>query len=257
MLLTDHEPSSTFTGGDTDRARMLVTRRRPSDRAYEPIGYLDLVLAEDGRQSFRFSYLQAAVKRGIAPVIGFSDLTRVYRSERLFPSFAERVISAKRPDRSEYLRGLSLSESAGPWEILAASGGHREGDPIELIPLPSYIPASGHTEGRFLAHGVRHVKGADAVIAELTAGDPLTLEPDPTNPKDSRAVKIVSGGARLGYVPAPLVDYVHSLLNSGAQYSAQVVKANSAKTHPHLRLLLRVEGECKDYVFDRPEWAAV
>lgn len=231
-------------------ARLIVTRQDPQSRAYHAIGYLDRV--ENG---YEYVYIARAVAQpAFLPMVGFRDTHRRYHRAQLFPSFAERVISAKRPDRPEYLRGLSLEQNADAWEILSASGGYRQGDAIELISLPTFEASTGRTTAAFLAHGVRH-RGEEASrhIEMLRPGDSLGLEPHPDNEVNPRAIRVVDGTLHLGYVPDPLLDYVWSL-ELGAVLT--VVQANSAETNPHLRLLLRLEGTCRGpFVFDGPEWA--
>lgn len=207
---------------------------------------------------YEFTYLaRVAADPTFVPVVGFRDVNRRYRSERLFPSFADRVMSAKRPDRPQYLEALDLGADADAWEILTASGGHREGDPIELISLPRFDRITGETSAHFLAHGVRH-RGTEASdwITGLASGRRLALEPDPENAVNSRAIRIVDHGLHLGFVPDPLLDYVHSVFDGGA-YELTVVRANPAETHPHLRLLLRLAGRCRSFPFDRSDWKSL
>ncbi|WP_236737206.1 hypothetical protein [Mycolicibacterium llatzerense] len=225
---------------------------------YRAIGYLDQLTAEAERPTYQFTYLaRAAADPAFVPIVGFRDVVRHYRSERLFPSFADRVMSAKRPDRPQYLEALDLDADADAWEILTASGGHREGDPIELVSLPRFDRTAGETSAHFLAHGVRH-RGVEASdrITTLSAGHSLGLEIDPTNSFNAQAIKIVDRGMHLGFVPDPLLDYVHSVIASGA-YDLTVVRANPAETHPHLRLLLRLVGKCDAFAFDDPDWSTV
>jgi hypothetical protein len=123
-------------------------------------------------------------------------------------------MGAKRPDRPQYLEALDLDADADAWEILTASGGHREGDPIELISLPQIERTTGETSAHFLAHGVRH-RGPEASdrLTGLSVGYRLGLEPDLANPVNSRAVRIVDRGMHLGFVPDPLLDYVESVID--------------------------------------------
>lgn len=163
-------------------------------------------------------------------------------------------MSAKRPDRPQYLAALDLDADADAWEVLTASGGHREGDPIELVSLPSFERATGKTSACFLAHGVRH-RGLEVSkhITALPPGHRLALEPDPGNSVNARAIRVVDGFVHLGFVPDPLLDYVHSVIR-GSAYDITVVRANPPETHPHLRLLLRLTGHCTSFVFDGPDW---
>ncbi len=255
MLSTDLlDLSSAYADDQSAASRLIVTRRGVYDGTYRAIGYLDRVRCDDG-DTYEFSYLAASAEQaGFVPIIGFRDVHRRYSSPRLFPSFAERVISAKRPDRPQYLATLDLDSDADAWEILSASGGHREGDPIELISLPRYDGDTGVTSAHFLAHGVRHRgEHTSAHITGLAAGHRLTLLPEPANEHDPRAVQIMDGTMHLGYVPSPLLDYVHSVIECD-DHTLTVVRANPPETHSHLRLLLRLEGRCDEYVFDRAEW---
>lgn len=236
-------------------SRLIVTRRGVDDGVYRAIGYLDQTTNAHESPTYQFTYLaRVAEDANFVPIVGFRDVGRRYRSERLFPSFADRVMSAKRPDRPQYLEALDLRADADAWEILTASGGHREGDPIELVSLPHFERTTGDTSAHFLAHGVRH-RGPEASerITGLPGGRRLSLEPDPANPVNSRAIRIVDDRIHLGFVPDPLLDYVHSVIDSGP-YDLTVVRANPAETHPHLRLLLRLAGRCDAFAFDGPDW---
>jgi hypothetical protein len=235
------------------RQRLIVTRRDPLTGSYLAVGFLDKL--SDG---YEFSYLVEAVAQPrFVPIVGFSDTGRRYHRSQLFPSFAERVISAKRPDRPQYLASLKLDGDAGPWEILAASGGYREGDAIELISLPTFDVADGNTTASFLAHGVRYREPeASERISELRPGYELTLEAEPTNKVNPRAIKIMDGDLHLGYVPDPLVDYVASVL--GGHVSLIVVQSNPPETNPHLRLLVRLRGQLSGpFPFDGIAWRTV
>jgi hypothetical protein len=164
------------------------------------------------------------------------------------------VISAKRPDRPDYLASLRLQPDAGPWEVLSASGGYREGDAIELISMPTYDAATGRTTARFLAHGVRYIdQNASHHISTLQPGDQLQLRREPRNMANPHAIQITDGGMELGYVPDPLVGYVADVLGGGP-YILKVVTANSAVSNPHLRLLLHLDGISATDTFNGPEW---
>lgn len=233
------------------RARLIVTRRDVETGSYYAIGFLDKL--DDG---YEFAYLAAAAAHpGFVPIVGFSEVSRRYRRAQLFPSFAERVIGAKRPDRPQYLASLNLDTDAGAWEILSASGGYREGDAIELISLPTLELETGHTVASFLAHGVSHRSPeVSEHISTLVSGYELGLEREPDNQVNPLAIKVVDHGMHLGYVPDPLVGYVGDVLAGGAARLA-VVQSNSPDTNPHLRLLLRLDGTIRGpFPFDGPDW---
>lgn len=224
-----------------DVPRRLLVTVRPGEgwdqphRLYRHVGFLTCL--QDG---YEFRYVQPA--EGFRPLLGFGDTTRHYRSSEMFPLFAERIMSARRPDRARYLEALDLSEDSEPWEVLMRSGGRRAGDTIEVVPEPM-IATDGATSCTFLVHGVRH-RGPEAgdVIASLRQGDLLELRWEPTNPVNERAVLVLSGsGVAIGYVPDPLVNYVHTVMHTG-EHRLSVVRANAPDVGSHLRLLVRLEG---------------
>jgi hypothetical protein len=238
--------------GPAVRGRLLVTRRDPATRQYRALGFLDQL--SDG--GYEFAYLADAISGpDFVPLVGFSDLRRRYRRPHLFPLFSERVISAKRPDRPEYLASLRLDADADAWEILSASGGHREGDSIELISLPTFDKVTGRSTARFLAHAVSYLEPLDSEhLSRLTSGQRLELRPEPTNPVNPEAIEIVDGLYSLGYVPDPLLDYASTVL-AGGDGELTVVKANPADAHPHLRLLLQLDGTIDGpFPFDTARW---
>ncbi|MGL4306094.1 MAG: HIRAN domain-containing protein [Mycobacteriaceae bacterium] len=233
-------------------SRLLVTQRDPRTKQYRAVGFLDRLL-----EGYRFSYLQSAVvDPNFFPLGGFSDPQRLYYRERLFPAFSERVISAKRPDRPQYLESLSLELDAEPWEILGRSGGYRQGDPIELIPLPQEEPDTSVVRSVLLVHGVRHrSQDAQKRIDTLEKGEELLLLPELENPMNRDAIQVYSadGQHHLGYIPDPLVDFVQALQESSC--AAKVIKANTAEVGPHLRLLVELTGKYRGgSPFDGPAW---
>ena len=151
--------------------RLLVTRRDVSTQRCSPVGLLTCTAG-----TYEFSYLRPAVESpGFRPILGFSAVDRRYRSERLFPVFAERVMDPRRPDRPRWLSSLGLDGDPEVMEILARSGGRREGDHLELLAVPR-VEHDGRTRTSFLVHGVSH---ADSVadIDRLVVGDRLDQKP--------------------------------------------------------------------------------
>lgn len=226
--------------------QLLVTWQDPQTRRYHAVG----VLSRDVNGSYRFRYLDVARSLPrFQPLLGFSDVDHEYESPALFPIFAERVLDDSRPDRSTLFDALDLVATAGPMEFLARSGGRRAGDRIELLPTPSLH--GGRTECTFLVHGVRHVEGASEAIDRLTRGQRLGLQREPDNPSDPDAVLVTTDGARLGWVPNPLLAYVRAVMETG-DVTVTVVRANPRDFGHHMRLLVRLDGAVPpDYV---PWW---
>lgn len=207
--------------------QLLVSRQDPTTRRFVRIGTLGF----DGAL-YTFTY-----EPGTARPLPGLPLGSTHQSATLFPIFAERVIDPHRPERTETLANLGLPSGAGPFEVLARSGGGRTGDTYELTPLPH----PGDVSLRFLVHGIRHLTPSErAAIDRLAPGARLSLRREPDNPVDARALLVTDDGARLGYVPGPLLEYVHEIMR--APYELTVERVNPAAVGMHMRLLVRLDG---------------
>lgn len=241
--------SASAAAGVVDR--LLVTVRDPHTRQYLPVGFL--VRTRD--QGYEFSYLRSALAReGFRPLPGLTQATNgTVRSADLFPVFAERVVSSRRPDRMTSMRALGLPSDAAPFEVLARSHGQRIGDTIELLPAPA-TPAGADVSFVFLTHGVRHLeKHEQDRIAGLRPGQSIHLLQDTGNPVNPRALLVTDeGNVRLGWVPDPLIGVMEALTNE----RLVVERANGPEIGFHFRLLVSISGTAPadDGLFAGPEW---
>jgi hypothetical protein len=234
---------------------MAVAWQHPTNRGVHPVGLLEY----DG-SLHRFRYLKAASKlTDFRPFIGFPQLKACYESRELFPFFAQRVMSPRRPDYSKYLRVLDLSDAATPWEQLARAEGRLAGDTIQLVPEPC-VEADGTTWGRFLVAGIRYqLKDPierERVLDTVCAGDLLALTDEPTNPKNKRAILTTTKtGVHVGWVPDMLLDYVH-VVKAFRVPEVTVIHKNGSKSPDHMRLLVELRGAVsREYVpFGGPKW---
>lgn len=195
--------------------------------------------SEDG--IYRFVYTKGAVlSRNFIPFGFMQDLHEVYRSRDLFPLFANRLISRKRPEYGDFLRWLDLQESeADPLVLLARTEGVRETDSLTVFPCPE--PSS---EGRyvvhFFGHGLRHLsEEARMRINKLRRGEKLYLMPDPQNPHDSYAIALRTDDPAtiVGYCPRYISrDFLEILENKPDSVHVRVKRVN-ADAPIQLRLL--------------------
>lgn len=207
--------------------RLLVSRQDPDTKRFTRVGVLS---CQDGHYAFKYD---EGVKRALPGL----PLDRDHVSDSLFPVFAERVIHPLRPDRPRTLEQLGLPAEAGPFEILAVSGGRRTGDTYELTPLPEH----GAVELAFLVHGVRHLTDAEQrAIDTLRPGQRLDLVPEPQNEYNERALLVTTDGSRLGYVPDPLLSFVHPIARH--DFTLKVLRVNDLQAGLHMRLLVVLTG---------------
>lgn len=229
--------STAVTDPATTRAFMVVWQD-PETRSFLHVGRLEA----RGEQDFRFTYTAEARQAvRFRPFVAFPEIDRAYRSAQLFPFFANRVMSARRPDFPRHLSALGLTRrEATPLELLARSGGQRATDTVQVVPEPVYD--DGLETVRFLVSGVRHIPGADVRISALSGGEELLLRDDTQNIVDPRALLLdVSTGEPVGWIPRYLLDYVHKHREEHAVIRVLVERANSPEVPSHLRLLCRLE----------------
>jgi hypothetical protein len=227
--------------------QLVVTWQHPLERTISPVGTLSF----DGH-SYRFHYLRNALQvKDFRPFLGFPDLRGHYHSDALFPLFAQRAMTPRRPDFTRWVERLGLLEDASPWEQIARSGGSRRGDTIQLFPVPTL--ADGRLECDFLVHGMRHIAYRDTALGDdvvritrddlevalstLNPGDALHLRDEPTNVSNPLAILTTTqADVPLGWVPNLLVEELHRIPeHQGARVRALAV--NSAEAGWHLRLL--------------------
>ncbi|MGH3688038.1 MAG: hypothetical protein ACRDRU_15540 [Pseudonocardiaceae bacterium] len=234
---------------------MAVAWQHPDERSVRPVGLLQY----DG-QTHEFFYLHAVSEvHDFRPFLNFPDLARIYRSADLFPMFSQRVMSARRPDYTQYLRQLDLVGGATPWEQLARTEGKLASDTIQLIPEPE-VDGKGRTKSQFLVAGIRHqIKDEhqrDLILSRLKRGDKLQLVEEPGDPVNPRAVLVSTRDqVALGWVPNMLVDYVHDV-RDGGPFSVEVAHVNGPDAPSHMRLLALIEGQLEPgcHPFAGPNW---
>lgn len=246
MTTTARQPQGSLLSATR---RLLVTVRDASTRAHRPVGFLS-----HENDHYSFAYLRRELQRpGFRPLPGLTRAVAApIEADTLFPLFAERVISSRRPDREVSLTALGLPLNAAPMEVLARSHGQRVGDTIELLPAPE--ASAGQTvQFTFLTHGVRYLEpNEQGKIAMLQHGDPLRLVEDPQNAANPRALVTASDGIRLGWVPDPLIDIINAIENP----DLRVERANKPDVGYHFRLLVRLAGVVRESkgLFSGPDW---
>ena len=154
-------------------------------------------------------------------------------------------MSRSRRDYPRYLGSLGLLEGADDWVLLARSHGRREGDRIRVYAEPA-VSGSGRTTATFFAHGVGRRLRDDArvepILLDLSPGRRLQLAEEPDDTDGSDGLLIGTGnGARLGYVPAVLLDYV-SALRAHGEPGLLVERVNGRDEPPGYRLLVTLSG---------------
>jgi hypothetical protein len=262
VLIAPSQPA--HRSGDVTQ-RLVVAWQHPERRLIEPVG----LLIYDGH-IYRFTYIRNAEHvQGFRPLLGFADLHQSYASGDLFPLFAQRAMDPRRPDYHRYLARLGLEGEPGPLEQISRSQGRRQGDTIQLLPVPEVT--GNELTFLFLVNGIRHVAGApllldgqevcatreqvECALSGLSQGDVLGLAREPGNPVNPLAVVVTASSVPVGWVPDLLAEDLQRLM-ARATVAMTVEHVNGPDAPWHLRLLarLRASGMADFRFFTGEKW---
>jgi len=77
---------------------------------------------------------------------------------------------------------------------------------------------------------------------EIQLGTILTLEKEPTNTYDDRAIAIKHNDVMLGYVPRVNTEPIHTAFDSGSEVECQVTYTDYAKPTPMVIVSIYTSG---------------
>ncbi|MNI84256.1 hypothetical protein D3C73_1411450 [compost metagenome] len=80
---------------------------------------------------------------------------------------------------------------------------------------------------------LRHVDTA------VSKGQELDTVQEPENHNDPRAVGLWSSGHKIGFVPAPVLDYI-DMMQAPGRFSARVIRKNPKSDGAHLRVIVEL-----------------
>ncbi|MCG0998225.1 hypothetical protein [Acetobacter persici] len=217
-----------------------------TSRRWYPVGKLE---ANVEQSYYKFVYISGALsaqkEAKFLPLADFPELFKKYESSELFPLFKNRVLSRGRPDFPEYLRQLDLNSSATAPEILAAGGGDRATDTLEVFPKLNKNE-NGHFCCKFFLHGWRYVnESAQKKLSSLQEGEELRLSLELTNPVTRIALQIHTPDYyMIGWTPRYLVDDILGSLKKSAvdEYKLKILRINYPPAPTKQRYLIEMVG---------------
>ncbi len=179
---------------------LFIAWQDTQSRSWAPVGRLT---REEG--IYRFVYTRGAEEMpNFRPFGRMQDLHKAYKSDELFPMFANRILAKNRPEYEAYLGWLGLSDSEyDALEELARTGGLRATDSLELFPCPEPTTDKNY-EVYFFCRGLRHLHMENQERARrLEPGERLYLMQDLQNPYDGMALLLRTGDpiTLVGYAP--------------------------------------------------------
>lgn len=205
----------------TDRLFVLWTKPEEQRRA---------VIGELWRDAtgYNFAYIDDALtlvglRRGgfrmMAEFPEYRTRHNPYRAAHLFPTFAQRIPSPKRPDYQGMMASWGVERHGDPLDVLAHSGGILATDGIELA---EWRPETDELREPlfFRLAGETFYQAAKS----LHVGAQLAVQPDVDNRFDECATLVLSNGQPVGYVPRQYSRCVSHLLNNQVSLRAEVAR---------------------------------
>ncbi|MEV4778615.1 HIRAN domain-containing protein [Burkholderia sp. LMU1-1-1.1] len=221
---------------------LFVAWQQPDSKEWIPVAKL-----EHNGGTYAFSYTQGIFRaKDFRQFSGMQSVEAVYESPRLFPLFANRLISKSRPEFKDYLRWLGLSDmDEDPMAILALTGGIRGTDSIELFQPPA-VSKQGQYYLEFFARSLSHLPlPAVERIGMLEKGERIYLMRDPQNEFDEQAVAMRTGTPSwfLGYCPKYYAQDLGTLLGNPECDLQVTVKCVNLDAPSNMRLLCSVTAK--------------
>lgn len=162
-----------------------------------------------------------------------------YEAPYLFPTFAERIPSLRRPDYPDIMASWGVTQPDDMFQVLAYSGGIQATDWVELSEWRADTD-SLDAPLRVRAAGARYHPAS----AKACVGDNVQLVREPDNVRDVNATLLVLGsGERIGYVPKPFAVLVARLLDAGVRLRGTVERRlNPTASYSRLQVVLQREA---------------
>lgn len=212
------------------RDSILVIWKDPEKRTQYVIGEI----LKNGKYEFSYGYdVKEAIKNGFELLISFNDLNKTYYSEKLFPSFANRLPHKKRRGIEKILKRYDLDQF-DEYELLKRCGAKLPTDNLEFIdPIPSDLEEDKIIRYFFVA-GARHYIGCEGNLCENTIEinekQELKLVRDNNNEYDKFAVRIYDlNDNHIGYIPRYYSENISKLLQNNYNYklTTHIVNKNN------------------------------
>lgn len=209
----------------------------PESRRWYAVGKL-----QQFDDMYLFSYTKgASISPRFMPFGNMSNMNAVYVSEELFPIFANRVMSEKRPEFIKYAQwsDLDYERKADPLYLMARMGGVRATDTLQVYPVPKKT-SDGYYKTAFFCHGISHLsESSQSRAMMLDAGSQLYPMLDVQNPYDDNAVSLRASdpATMLGYVPRYLAKDVIKLLEAKPSWLSMSVRKVNRDAPSQFRLL--------------------
>lgn len=187
-------------------------------------------LTQQDTCKYILSYTKGAQHGKFSFFPNMQDISKSYRSDRLFSFFRNRLIPESRPEHDSMFEWSGLSvDSKDYLELLAISGGEKKTDHFRIVNIPKN--EDGFYRIKFFISSINYLNEDEKKsILELKPHDLLRYQFDTTNHIDLDAtILLKEDDTRIGYLPHYLCKDLKNLLHYLAEDD---IKINVVRLNP-------------------------
>ncbi|GAA0591417.1 hypothetical protein GCM10009001_04380 [Virgibacillus siamensis] len=202
---------------------------------------------EKNFDEYIFKYNKSIVKEakseGFTPFVGLNDLSKEYKSNKLFSVFERRLPNKNRNIFKMVVNEHNLNESDDlDWEYLRITKGQLATDSISF--LEPVVVDSGNISYKGEIAGWSHTRDYNR---GFSINDFLNLKTNLVdNTSEEKAVELIdpqNNDARVGYISKPYNDFFFQLILKGYQINANVVSVDQNSGRPTVEVTSKVNPE--------------
>lgn len=182
--------------------------------------------------------LQRAQSLGFKEYTGFSANQQTH--EKVLFAFIKRLPPRSRGDFGKYLDSLRIwiDANISDFALLGYSGAKLPDDDFEVI--HTFENAIPPFEFLLNIQGYRYY-AERLPFASIKLEQEATFQAEPKNEIDPKAIKIIVGGAHVGYVCRGLTESFHKWFEMGYKIDASIERKNGTAEQPEIYLYVSIK----------------
>lgn len=221
---------------DTDK--IYLTWRKDVDRPRHIIGILQ---RDNNNYSFMYSEKNVAIaaqEDDFTYYPAFNDVNKVY-TDNVLEVFKRRLLNPQRRDYDNFLNYWgAISYKDDTFSLLGLTGAKLLTDNFEFIAPHKEYPARFNTDVSWLNTKSQYIVDSIRQLSNKEVEDRISLELQPENSYDNKAVKVLFEKETLGYIKSIHCENVFDAISENKSVKLHV--ANITKNGTIKEVLLRI-----------------
>lgn len=221
--------------------KIYLTWRKDIDKRRHIIGILN---KDNDNYSFMYSEENVAVaikEDDFTYYPAFNEINKVY-DENVLEVFKRRLLNPQRRDYDDFLNYWgAVNYKEDIFSLLGLTGAKLLTDNFEFIAPHSEVPAKFNTDVSWLNTKSDFIVNSIRNFSNEEIEKKLSLELEPDNEFDNKAVKVLYEDEKLGYIKSIHCENVFDAINAGKNIGVSV--ANIIKNGTVKEVLLRISIE--------------